>query len=102
MNVLMSLTTSASDNQGKISFRLKEEFLSIFDPYYYVEEKHQNQQNAAYQYHRANPKLNNIVGDYKQNYIYSTCVNKQIWQALSRSKFTNVIVLVLKEYLTES
>ncbi len=44
----MALTTSASDNQGKINFRLKEEFLPIFDPYYYVEEKHQNLQNAAY------------------------------------------------------
>ena len=78
MDALMSLTTSASDNQGKITFRLKEEFLSMFDPYYYVEEKQQNLQNAAYQYHRANPKLNNIVGDYKRNYAYTTSVNKHI------------------------
>ena len=102
MQALLSLTTSAADNQGKITFRLKEEFLSIFDPYYYVEEKHQNLQNAAYQYHRANPKLNNIVGDYKQNYVYSTQINKHIWQALSQSRFTNVVVLVIKEFLMET
>jgi hypothetical protein len=48
MSSLMSLTTSAPDNQGKITFRLKEDFLPIFDPYYYVDEKHQNLQNAAY------------------------------------------------------
>ena len=54
MTALLSLTTSAADNQGKITFRLKEEFLSIFDPYYYVVEKHQNLQNSAYQYYRAN------------------------------------------------
>jgi len=48
MNALMTLTTSAADNQGKITFRLKEEFLSMFDPYYYVDEKQQNMQNAAY------------------------------------------------------
>jgi len=42
MNALLLLTTSAADQQGKITFRLKEEFLPIFDPYYYVIEKHQN------------------------------------------------------------
>jgi len=40
MQVLLALTTSASDNQGKITFRLKEDFLGMFDPYYYVVEKH--------------------------------------------------------------
>ncbi len=76
MPSLMSMSTSAADNQGKITFRLKEEFLSIFDPYYYVTESQQNLQNSAYSYFKTNVKLNNIVGDYRQNYKYSTNVNK--------------------------
>lgn len=38
MPSLLSLTTSSADNQGKIVFRLKEEYLPMFDPYYYISE----------------------------------------------------------------
>jgi hypothetical protein len=38
MPVLISMTTRIADSQGKISFRLKDERLGIFDPYYYVTE----------------------------------------------------------------
>ena len=38
MPSLLSLTTSSADNQGKIAFRLKDEYLPMYDPYYYISE----------------------------------------------------------------
>jgi hypothetical protein len=39
MEKLQVISTSYLENTGKKTFRLKEEYLPLYDPYYYVTEK---------------------------------------------------------------
>jgi len=59
-----------------MTFKLKEDHLEIFDPYLFVNEKQLSLLNEAYTYHKGKKQINNIVGDYKQNYKYQTELNK--------------------------
>lgn len=75
----------------------------MYDPYYYVTEKHFTLQNAAYGHHRQNPVLNNIVGDFKSKYVYASSLNKEVWTALAtQNKFRNFVVLIVSEFLKKS
>lgn len=43
MTALVELSTSQTEASGKKTFRLKDAYLSIYDPYYYTTEKQQIQ-----------------------------------------------------------
>lgn len=76
MPTLLKVANSQLDNSGKKTFRLKDEYLKIYDPYLYTTEKHFTMQNAAYGHVRTNPVLNNIVGDFKHHHKYASDINK--------------------------
>ena len=40
MQQLVEVATSQTDNTGKKTFRLKDNFLPMYDPFYFVSEKH--------------------------------------------------------------
>lgn len=75
----------------------------MYDPFYYVSEKHNTMQNAAYGHHRTNPAVNNIVGDYKGKYKYATQLNKQVWQSLAKDKaLMTFLVLIISDTLRKT
>ena len=39
MTALVELSTSQTESSGKKTFRLKDDYLPMYDPYYYVTEK---------------------------------------------------------------
>ena len=53
-----------------MTFKLKKDQMEIFAPYLFGNEKQLSLLNEAYTYHKGKKQINNIVGDYKQNYKY--------------------------------
>jgi len=100
METLIELSDKKTDADGKIKFRLKEDasLLATFDPYLLAQEKHQSMQQAAYEsLHKKRACINNIVGDYENNYKYQTSINRQIMQAIAQSPTAvKVTVSILK------
>lgn len=72
---LTEISNVQIDANGKKTFKLKNEFLSLFDPFYYVDKKLFKLVNGAYNHVKTVPEINNFVGDYKKNYKYATNLN---------------------------
>ena len=75
VTTLTEISNVLIDANGKKTFKLKKEFLSIFDPFYYVEKKLFKMVNGAYNHVKLDPEINNFVGDFKRNYKYATDLN---------------------------
>lgn len=100
METLIEVSDKTTDADGKIRFRLKEDpaLLATFDPFFIAQEKHQSMQQAAYEsLHKKRSCINNIVGDYENNYKYQTSINRCIKTAIANSPTAvKVIVSILK------
>jgi hypothetical protein len=65
---LFNVSTQSRDISGQITFRLKENYLSWFDPYLYYNPEDHSQVYKMYEYLKKEKSLNIILGDYKENY----------------------------------
>ena len=82
------MSTQKTDQMGKKSFRMTtgEKYEAMFDPYYIINYKQQSQNQTSYEnFYKTNPLCNNIVGDYKGNFKYSTTINKTCQEAFAES-----------------
>ena len=76
---IIEMSTQKTDQMGKKSFRMTtgEKYEAMFDPYYIINYKQQSQNQTSYEnFYKTNPLCNNIVGDYKGNFKYSTTINR--------------------------
>lgn len=73
--------------------------LSTFDPFFIVQEELQSMQQVAYEsLHKKKSCLNNIVGDYQNNYKYQTAVNHILKHAIANCNLAvKMISSILKQ-----
>jgi hypothetical protein len=97
---LLSVAEQKKDPaSGKIQFRLKEsEYLSWFEPYYYLSPASQVKVHEVFQGIYADKKLTNeVLGDITGSYIYPTHLNSVIREALAQ---TPILYKVLTSILS--
>eukprot|EP00347_Sterkiella_histriomuscorum_P017752 403348132 len=95
-DALLEVAEPLKDKSKLALFKLKDQYLNQFEPYYYmnpesiakVTESVQNMQNEK-------QKQNDILGDYQGNYTFSTDINNLVRDALTQSTFATY----LKEFL---
>ena len=65
----------------------------MYEPFYIMKRTQQQLHQSAYeQFYKKNPKCNNIVGDFKDNFKYSTDINKNCSKAFSLSSLLTKIL----------
>ena len=79
--MLFEVSDQQRDVKNQVTFRLKEENYKIFDPYLYTSPDRQSQIYQMYQQNNLKDKyleegVNDIVGDYLDNYEYASSVNE--------------------------
>jgi hypothetical protein len=89
-NQLFKVSTQSRDIKGQVTFRLKDEFHSWFDPFQYISFDQHSQIFQMYEQNQLRDKfleqgLNDIVGDYNENYNFATELNGQLIKNLASS-----------------
>ena len=83
--MLLEVTEQTKDASSKKSvFKLKQQYLSWFDPYFYLSPESQSQIMESVSNMKAErSQFNEVIGDVQGNYQYKTDVNQVIRQALA-------------------
>jgi len=87
-----------------VTFRLKDEYYSWFDPFQYVSPDQHSQIFQMYEQKQLKGKfidqgLNDIVGDYKGHYEFATELNYQLLENMARSEIIEIILPLLIHWL---
>ena len=97
------MSTQSTDHTGKKAFRLAtgKQYEAMFDPFYVVKSEQQSLHQTSYEnFYKNNPHCNNIVGDYRGNYKYSTAINRTCQRAFAQSALlVKVVCHTLRECL---
>ena len=101
---LFEVSTQSRDIKNQVTFKLKDEYYPWFDPFFYVSFDQHSQVFQVYEQNQLGDKfveqgLNDIVGDYKDNYQFATDLNYQIQDNLARSSILSVVLPLLSNWL---
>lgn len=72
---LFNVSTQSRDIRGQTTFKLKQEYLVWFDPMLYYNPEDHSEIYKSYEYFKKDKRLNIVLGDYQNNYTYTTEVN---------------------------
>lgn len=100
---LFNVSTQSRDIKGQVTFRLKDEFHSWFDPFHYISFDQHSQIFQMYEQNQLRDKfldqgLNDIVGDYNENYNFATELNGQLIKNLASSQILKIIIPLLQNW----
>lgn len=97
---LFAVSDQARGRQHMVTFKLKEQYMNWFDPFYFLAPEKQSAIYVSFQqYWQKDSDLNDIVGDYKGNYKYVTGINHQLCENMARSKIVKIITPLLSAWL---
>lgn len=101
---LFEISEQSRGKGNQVTFKLKDEYFTWFDPFYFVQPDKQSQIQMMYDQHGLKDKMaekgvNDIVGDYMLNYRYATGLNDLIVENLARSQVVLIVTPLLAAWI---
>ena len=102
---LFEISDQSRDKSNQITFKLKDQFIPWFEPFFQSGINTSQESFQMFDQHYKNKVadkgVNDIVGDYLDNYEFATGLNFALAENLARSKILYVVVPIISAFLKQ-